>query len=253
MMKSRSIILVLGLLFVFSINSNAMAQEIKMAVGLALPPYIISEDNSGMEFEIARDALADGGYEMKPAYMPFARVPMALNDKEVDGALTVLEASGLKNVYYSDPYITYQNVAVALEDKNFSINSIGDLSDKKIVAFQNARKYLGDKYAQAAVSSPEYEEKAQQEKQITRLFMDRTDVIVIEANIFKYYRNKVAQKYDKDRVDTDLEVDVFEIFPSTDYKAAFLKREIRNDFNDGIEKLKQSGKYDAIIQKYVSE
>jgi polar amino acid transport system substrate-binding protein len=56
----------------------ARAGELKVAIGLSLPPYVISESNSGFELDLVREALAKAGYAIKPVYMDFGQVPDAL-------------------------------------------------------------------------------------------------------------------------------------------------------------------------------
>jgi len=239
-------ILLLGMVFLLSVGSNlAFAKNYKIAVGLALPPYVIQEGNSGMELEVVREALALKGHTVEPVYLPFARVPKSLQDKLVELALTVNESSGLENVFYSDSHITYQNVAVTLAKNKISITSTSELSDKSIIAFQGATKYLGADYADMAANNTKYQERAAQDNQILMLFSDRVNTVVMDINIFKYFRelNK--------KVDTSLDVTIHEIFAPSYYKVGFLNATLRDEFNESLKELKSSGQYDKIISKYV--
>ncbi len=119
------------------------AKELKVAVGLALPPYIIENTKSGLEVDILKEALAASGHTIKLEFLPFARVPITMKDKTVDCALTINESSGI-TAFYSDSHIAYQNVAISLKSKNVVVNTIADLKKYKIVAFQDATKYLGN-------------------------------------------------------------------------------------------------------------
>ncbi len=224
----------------------AHADNLKVAVGLALPPYVIQDNNSGMELDIVREALKMSGHTIEPVYLPFARVTKSLEDKQVDAALTVTEASGIANVHFSEPHITYQNVAVSLADKSLQIQSVADLSNHSVIAFQNAVKYLGPDFANMASANKRYSEKAKQSKQITMLFGGRVESVVMDINIFKYFR--AAEK----QVDTSSQVNIHEIFPPTHYKVGFLNASHRDQFNEGLKKLKASGQYDAIIKSYVN-
>ena len=79
--------------------------------------------------------------------------------------------------------------AVSLVDGNFSIESIQDLSGKSVIAFQNAKKFLGDDYNASVSLSTDYREIADQVQQVEMLFSRRTEVIILELNIFKYLLN----------------------------------------------------------------
>lgn len=227
------------------VNATAQAAEVKIAVGLALPPYVLSESDSGMEMEIVKEALAFKGHTLKVVYLPFMRVAPTLEKGAADAALTVNESSGMKNVHYSDVHITYQNVAVGLARNGFSAASIMDLGQHSIIAFQNATKYLGSEFAAMAAANKKYSERAQQDKQIVMLYSGRTDLVVMDINIYKYYKKLES------RVATDAAVDIFEVFPPTDYKVAFREKSLKDDFNAGLQRLRDNGRYQAIIEAYI--
>lgn len=242
----RKVTLLLLFLFLLCSSDSVYAKELKMAVGLALPPYFIQETDSGMELDIIRAALKAKGYSVTPVYLPFSRVTKHMADGKVDCASTINEKSGVK-AFYSDSHIFYQNFAVSLKSKNLTINTLNDLKNKKIVSFQNAKKYLGEEFAAMAENNPDYQEKANQEIQNWLLFKNRTEVVVGDINIFKYYTKKVA-----DRVDTTQEVVYHNLFPKTDYKVAFKDKSIMDDFNMGLKQIKQSGAYQKIINRYTN-
>lgn len=232
------------LIIFVALTANAFAKEIKVAVGLALPPYFISEDNSGMEYEIVKEALAYKGHTIKTIYVPFARVTKELENYSVDAAATVNSSSGLKGVYYSESHITYQNVAIALKKNNFVINSIQDLGKYSIVGFQNATSYLGENFAKIAKSNEKYIEIANQEAQTRMLFTGRADVLVGDINIFKYYREKISGS------DKQQEISIYQLFTPVKYSCAFASEDLKNDFDQGLKKLKSSARYNEIIKKY---
>ncbi|WP_230390838.1 ABC transporter substrate-binding protein [Reinekea sp. G2M2-21] len=231
--------------FISFFSSQLYADNFKMAVGLALPPYVIQNGNTGMEMEIVREALALKGHTVEPVYLPFARVPLSLKEKSVSLALTVNENSGLSDIFYSDSHITYQNVAITLAKNNLTINSSSDMKDMSILAFQDATKYLGSDYASMALKNPDYQEKSQQDAQILMLFSNRVDTVVMDINIFKYFRSL------NEKVDTSLDVTIHKIFSPSLYKVGFLSETIRDEFNDALAQLKESGRYDEIISEYI--
>lgn len=235
------------LLLIFSFVPEARSSSLKIAIGLALPPYIISDENRGMEYDVVEEILNSMGYELEPRYFPFARIIKSMDEKLVDGVMTINEQSGLDNVYYSDSHITYQNVAVTLEKNDITINSVHDLGGYSIIGFQNARLYLGEEFKEMADSNPEYREFAQQDNQVALLYMGRTEVYVGDINIFNYYSMVL------DHVDTGAETRVHEIFPETQYKVAFHDEKLRDRFNQGLRALKQSGEYDRIIAGYTRQ
>ena len=225
-------------------DANAEKKVLTFAVGLALAPYNIPEKNCGIELDIVREALAMKGYRIKTKYVPFARRILEITQGEVDGVLTVNENSDL-DVFLSDQHITCENVAVSLRKNNFKIDKMSDLKDKSILTFQNARKYLGKEFVAAANASPDYREISKQELQINLLYGDRVDVIVLDKNIFYYHK-----KHNK-MVNTMQSIDMWHIFPKVIFRVGFVDKKVRDDFNDGLRQLRESGRYDEIINKYI--
>lgn len=243
-MKNKSLIFIAFVLMIMFSYLNS--QEVTATVGLALPPYIISENSTGMELEIVEETLDNIGKSLEVKYVPFIRIRKHMEEGKVELAFPTNEASGLKNVYYSDSHITYQNVVVTLKENDFEIKNIDDLKDKSIIAFQDANLYLGEEYKKMAENNPSYKEKAQQNLQISMLFGERVDAIVVDINIFKYFRSI------NEDVDTSKKVTIHEIFPKTNYKVAFNSEKLRNDFNKSLKEIRKSGKYEKITKKYVN-
>ena len=223
--------------------AGAESKELTFAVGLALAPYNIPEKNRGIELDIVREALAMKGYRVKTKYVPFARRILEIEQGEVDGVLTVNENSDL-DVHLSDEHIVCENVAVSLKKKGFNIEKVGDLKDKSILTFQNAKKYLGKEFVAAAESSPDYREISKQELQINLLYGDRVDMIVLDKRIFYYHRKNNKM------VDTTQPIDIWYIFEEVPFRVGFVDKKVRDDFNDGLKRLRESGRYEEIIEKY---
>ena len=154
--------LLLTIFFLLLSFGNIAAKELRVAVGLALPPYVFSDTDTGMELDVVQAVFENMGHTIKPVYVPFARVVKHLEEGRVDGAITINENSGIKNVFYTDSHITYQNVAVTLQSKEYQIDKVSDLGEYKILAFQNATKYLGDQFAKMATNNSKYKEIAKQ-------------------------------------------------------------------------------------------
>jgi polar amino acid transport system substrate-binding protein len=236
-------ILSLGvLLSVFSNLSTAI--ELRVSVAQGLPPYIIYEKNRGMELDIVRESLALKGHSIKTVYLPKKRVSTAFGKGKVDAALTVNESSSIKTAHYSDSYITYQNVVIALAENNFTIDKVNDLDGYSVVGFQRATLFLGKEFASMAKRNSKYSERVDQSLQISLLFSKRTDLVVMDTNIYKYYKNLETI------VDVNQPVTIFEIFPPSYYKVAFRDKTIKKDFNEGLRVLRSSGRYQEIIRSY---
>lgn len=228
-----------------SVVFTVQAAEIKVAVGLSLPPYVIQEKNAGIELDIVSQALAESGATIKPVYLPFSRVPVAFKQGEVDAAITTNENSGIQAAY-SDSHVTYQNFAISLTKNKLTIAKIEDLANHSVVAFQNATQYLGPRYKAMADANKAYSEQAQQVKQNLLLYTGRAEVVVADRNIFRYFNAEAAAQH----VDVTQPVTYHEIFPPTPYKVAFRNAALRDAFNAALKKMRADGRYDAILKKY---
>jgi len=234
------------LLSAHAATCEAGPKELKVAVGLALPPYNIQETDSGIEMDIVREALKPKGYVIQARFVPFARVRRDFMNHEVDAALTINPDSGIE-AFYSNEHLVCQNVVVTLKRNDFKIRTVNDLRDRSVLAFQDATLYLGKEFASMASQNSQYKEIAKQELQINLLYSNRVDAIVLDKNIFYYLRKR------NDRVDTSQPIDVWQIFPPTPFSVAFADKQVRDDFNDGLKQLRESGRYDEIVKKYIAE
>jgi len=243
----RILAFVLALTYPPISHSQDNKKELVMAVGLAIPPYVFKESNSGIELDIVREALKVKGYSIKPKYFPLKRVAKSLEGRKVDGALTVKETMGIENVFFAEKsHIYYQNVAVSLKENNFEIHNIMDLKDYRIIVFQNADKYVGKEWIEMKkVNKRGIKEMANQESQVAMLFLKRTDVIVLDINIFKYYRRTTK------KADTSSQVVVHEVIPKNYVKVGFISKKVRDDYNKGFAKIIESGEYEKILEKYI--
>jgi len=223
----------------------AAGKELKVAVGLALPPYIIQETGVGIEVDILKQALADAGYTVKLIFVPMARIKVALSDGTADAALTITEASGVTSAFYSDSHVSYKNAVITLKSRALKIAGIPDLAKLDLVAFQDALLYLSADYAAMAKGNAKYSELADQQSQVKMLFAGRTDAIIMDINIYKYFKKMIKD------IDVSQDVVIHEIFAPSNYKIGFKEKAVCDLFNAGLKKLKSSGKYESIISAYI--
>ncbi len=238
--------LVLCVVFLAAVTMTAGAQTtLKAAVGLSLPPYIIQGSDTGVDADTVRQALKSAGFDLKLVYVPFARVSVSMANKSVDCAFPINEGSGVKGVFYSDSYVSYQNVVVALKSRALKIASVADLKALRVVAFGDAANYLGADFAAMSKANKNYSEIADQESQVKMLFKERADVLVTDINIFKYFRQNIKD------MNVDAELVIYPLFAPTAYKVAFTNKDVCDKFNAGLKAIKASGKYDAIFKSYI--
>ncbi|BFT31930.1 hypothetical protein D210916BOD24_31060 [Alteromonas sp. D210916BOD_24] len=225
------------------ISGHSAADELDVVVGWNKPPYVISADHSGLEVELIRAVLADMGHSLSPIYVPFGRTARLLKDNAVDMGLTLNAAHNVSKDILSDPYIIYQNVVVTRADRNLTINDMADLSDKSVIAFQTAQSVLGEEFGNVVRSMPTYLEMARQDRQVNMLMLGSVDAIILDRNIFNYFKSN-SEAYTDDKT-------VFhELFPISIYHAAIPDPVLRAQFNVALRRFIEQGRYQALLDKY---
>lgn len=227
---------------------NAWGRDLKIIFSQYTPPYVF-EQGDGIVLDIVRAALEPHGYRVIPLYMPIGRGFELFAEKRVDGTAIIRESSGLK-ANYSDNFMQYHNHAFTLKSRKLAIRDVADLKNKTVVAFQSARKYLGQDFARAVADNPDYKEMANQETQTLMLLLGRIDIAVMDESIFRYYREKLIAEGKVARTDG---ADMFPIFPPTPYRTAFVDAKVRDDFNRGLAAIRGNGRYAAIYRKYTEQ
>ena len=219
------------------------AKELDVVVGWNKPPYVISQEHTGFEVDLVRAILAEMGYGLSPIYVPFGRTARLLKDNAVDIGLTLNPAHNVEVAILSEPYIIYQNVAVTRADRELTINSIDDLKDKSVIAFQTAQSVLGEDFGQTLASQPTYIEMARQDRQVDMLMRGSIDVAILDRNIFNYFKSKNGT-YSQDKT-------VFhELFPISAYSAAIPDPELRAKFNATLRLFIEDGRYQLLLDEY---
>lgn len=188
------------------------------------PPFVYEGEGHGIEMDLVGTIIKKMGYGIAWRHLPPKRIRHQVAQGEIHMGIRSRAQAGDK-LYYSKPYIHFQNVAIAIDPK-VQVTSIQDLSKFNVVAFQNAREVLGSDYAKSVAKCAVYMEMPNQMKQIETLFRRRSQVIVLEKQIFQHFRPQFDQKS---------EVKFFEIFPATPYSAVFADKNLRDEFDKTLQ------------------
>ena len=234
------------LLFTFvAKNSNAEEPaQLDLIVGLSKPPYIIEELQSGFEIELISHVLSQMKIEPTFLYVPLGR-SMNLLDRNVGQALlTVNKNIVADDKHRTEPYVTYQNVAISLAENKIKLTHIKELPKYRVAAFQMANRYLGKAYSRAVKNSQHYLEVPNQFRQVKLFLEKRVDVVVMDINIFNYYLKKIEGELN------NTQVDVHYIFPRNPYSLAFKDPKYVTSFNYQLGLFKRSPLYKSLLEKY---
>ena len=222
----------------------AAAELLRIGFGTHKPPYIFESEARGLEHDIVRAAAQRGGMEPVANFAPMERLSLMLSKGQLDVIATTNERSG-GSIFYSDAYIRYQNVAVALRSRNLDIQRISDLVGYSVNAFQRARFLLGSEFEAMAANNPRYREEAFQIARNRMLYSGRVDVVVSDMRILRYFNREVYTQ-----VDVTQPLTLYPIFAPTDYKLGCRLQVDCERFNQGLAAIRENGEYTTIERRY---
>ena len=238
-----------GWLLALACAAPLQAAEVSMAFGEKIPPFCFPETDSGIELDVMREALAFRGHVLVPRYYPFARIPVAFKGFKVAAAMTDLgEDMGARGAHYGDPAVTYDNVFITLAERNLRIRKPEDLNGLRVLSFPGAAKRY-PLWLDSVKRAGHYWELNDQALQVLTLDRGRYDVILSDRNIFEHFTLRL--KLEKGITLKPVSMRSFVTLDPMDYRPVFHDKKIRDDFNAGLKHLKDSGRFDAIYQKYL--
>jgi len=241
-----------SILLLFMLLSPAIcsAKEVVMAFSQDIPPYIFQKDNNGIEIDIITAALAQKGHTLKPLYFPLGRVPKAFKNKLVNAAMGDMGVDlSSHHAFYAEPAVIYSNVFITLSKRNISIKTPADLDGLTVVAFQGAEKRY-PKWLTKVKQENRYFSVNNQLTQVKLLNLDRFDVVLSDKYIFKYFVRQLNLVSDLHNIHFDEHI--FSKSNPLDYRPVFRSEKIRDDFNQGLRKIKETGQFQRIYDFYLA-
>ncbi|ALZ75919.1 transporter substrate-binding domain-containing protein [Rheinheimera sp. F8] len=226
---------------VLTVPSALSTTPLQVLVGMNKPPYIQVDSSDGYEIELLREIAQRMAQQVEFTYVPNKRILTLLQQGIGDIATLQKPGQDVADIFYSCPYIRYQNVAVTLAANQLVLNSLLDLDNLSILAFQNATLVLPDDYRRIAMASPSYRETVDPRTQVDMLQKQRVQVVVMDMNIFHYYNSKT---------DHASQVQVHALYTPTLYRAAFRDAGLAVKFNQALQQFQQSAAYPLLQERY---
>lgn len=219
----------------------AAGDTLSMATNAAFPPYEYMEGNDyvGIDIEIAQ-AIADKlGKELVINDVEFGSIIGGVQTGKYDmgiAGMTVTDER-LQSVSFSDTYATGVQVIIVKEDSK--IASPDDLADAMIGVQMDT---TGDIYCCDDFGDDHVTEYKTGADAIQALVSGKVDCVVIDNEPAKSF---VAANEGLKIIDTEYVVEDYAICVAKDNTA------LLNDINAALKELKDSGKLDEIIGKYI--
>lgn len=249
------LLLFFALVILIPINTWAEDKPVTIAFGMDKEPFLFPKGSGqGLEIDIVKSALKVKGYQVKVKQLPQLALRTALEDDVSLSAAAGSYKGSHSGIYFSDIYINYENYVITRKEDALKINSLADLKGKKIAIWSDGHNQLGDGFYALFNPSgrmnhtPDFYEINNQKNQLNMFFNRDVEVVVIDKTVFGWYKSMVAPVLfsDADFVFHDLLPQV------TGYNLVFRDRSLRDAFNDGLKQLMQSGRYQQLIDYYLS-
>lgn len=212
-----------------------------MATNAEFPPYEFhdGDDIVGIDAEMAAAVAEELGMDFKIEDMAFDSIIPAVDSGKADigvAGMTVTE-DRLQNVNFSDTYAKATQVVIVKEDSD--ITGPDALTGKKVGVQLGT---TGDIYA-SDIKDAEVEQYNKGFEAVQALTQGKIDAVVIDG--------EPAKEFVKDAQELKI---LDEAFTEEEYAIAIAKdnEELLEKVNGALAKLKESGKLDEIVAKYIN-
>lgn len=250
-----SLSLVLAQMVIFCGSAVGQDKTLSIAFGMDKAPFLFSKGTQqGLEIDIICKAFKNQGYQCQPKQMPQALLHQALADNPNLAASAGIQAKTGTDYFYSDVYINYEHYVISRTENDLSINSIEDLTGKRIGVYAGAHTQLGEAFQrlfsphERAENAKEFYEINDHSKLISLLFNRSIDVLIVDKTVFNWYRNLIAPN-----IYTDQDFQFHDVLPElTGLQVAFGSAKLRDTFNLGLNKLLDNGRYEQLITHYLT-
>lgn len=225
--------------------ASSAPTTVKIGLQSVIAPFVLSDNSSGLLVDVLRAAFETQHMPVEFRYLPNARFEEQFRLGLLDVTTGSAPNQAQEGYLGHWPVSYFQNVAITLRSKIPTLSKLEDLKKYRVTAFRNAHKVLGPEYVAATSSNPAYREAVTMPS--GALFLDRTDVIISQPDIFLYYlRQQLPQ-----RQNADAELAYHDVLgPGRFYWMRFRTTGQRDAFERGIAQLYAGGEFDRILARY---
>jgi arginine/lysine/histidine transporter system substrate-binding protein len=216
--------------------------ELVVATNAEFPPFEYMDGNNfvGVDMEIAQ-AIADKlGVKLKIDNMAFDSVLVAVPTGKDDLGIAALssDTERQKSMDFSDTYFTSSVVMIVAKD-NTTLKTVDDLKGKKIGVQLGT---VADTMIATPIEGAEVVRMNKDADSVQDLINGKLDAVLLDSSPAKVFADQNADKVTL--IDTPLSNDQYAI------SAKKGNKELLQVVNDVIKELKDSGKYEQILEKY---
>lgn len=240
-MKKFLALLGVAVMLAMACACSGSSNELVMATNAEFPPYEYHEGDKivGIDVEIAEAIAKEMGKTLVIEDMAFDSIIMSVQTGKADMGVAglTIEPDRLESVNFSVPYTTAAQVIIIKEGSD--IATPDDLTGKRVGVQLGT---TGDMYAND-IEGATVERYNKGFEAVQALLQDKVDAVMIDSEPAKVF---VEQNEGIVLVD--------EAFTYEEYAIAVAKEntELLEEINAAINKMKESGELQAIIDKYIA-
>lgn len=228
--------------------ANNTEKKIVAGTNAAFPPFeaIENDEKVGFDMDLIRAIGEVEGYEVEIQHMDFKALIPALQTGKIDCAIAGMSITPerLKSIDFSDPYFD-AGLIVAVKSDNTTINGLADLKGKRIGA------------QTGTIGAAACEDVKKEDPSTTVKNFDDVGIAFMElqkGGIDAVINDQaVTLNYMQTTQDAQIKT-VGEVFQADDHYGIGVKKgndEMKNVLNDGLKKLKENGKYQELLDKWI--
>jgi polar amino acid transport system substrate-binding protein len=224
-------------------------QELILGLDDSFPPMGFKDENGeivGFDIDMAKEVASRMGVELKLQPIDWDSKVLSLDKKDIDciwSGLTITEERK-ENIEFSNAYLENRQVIIVLADS--AIDTKNDLKDKVVsVQAGSSGKDAVSSESDVLDTFKELREFSNYTEALLDLSAGRTDAVVIDEIVGRYYMSKKAGEY---KVAT-------EDFGGEEYGIGFRKGEIllTEEVNKILQEMKEDGTSATISEKWFGE
>lgn len=233
------------------INIEKKKKSLNIAFGDKREPYILKRGYlKGIEYDLVESVLQEANLLIKNTknLQENSLQNILQHNNSYDIAVGLQKKDD--DLFYSKEFISLENIAISKMKNNFRIEKIEDLKNRKVSIlsksiYKEFEKQNILKDIKTNVRLKDFGGKDFYKRGVKDFFLEKTDVLIIDKNVFKWFLKK---NQDEGIVDFKFHY----IFPESDHlHVGFKDKNLKNVFDKNLEKIILSGEYNNIFSKYL--
>ena len=219
------------------------ATEVVVAVPVSLQPYFLPFKGTGLAYDIIQAAFAAQGHRVRPLYVSGRTLTNLIADDSRADCIPMVSPGAEHG--WSPTRGTRLFHDFAITRPGVQVSEMEDLRTKRVLAYDGAKTYLGERFRAAVSDNPGYREIYNHRAQILLLLQGSVDVIIADRLLTNWY---LSYLHEQDGKNTDV---VFhDLFEPVSHDFICRRAELAAEYSAGLSQIAESGELGVILRRY---